>query len=91
MQKKILIISFYLPYPSRGGRKWAKFCKYLFKYNVDFRVLCKTFNDDKFSPWDNDIKDFEDKITRLRSDYFQPTYKKIIVDSVIKKNHFSFK
>lgn len=61
---KILIVSFYFPpYSKVGGRRWAKHCKYLYKSDIYFKVIAGDF--DGASPWDRDIKLFEDRIIRV--------------------------
>jgi len=59
--KNVLIISYTFP-PSNGigGRRWAKFAKYLTKNNINTTILTIKNSDGKeTSPWDNDIKDFD--------------------------------
>lgn len=66
-KKNLLIISFHFPpYPKVGGRRWAKFAKYLTRKGYNVHVLCAGFEEDKASPWDQDIITFSDNITRLK-------------------------
>lgn len=64
MPKKVLIVSYIFPPKSGiGGRRWAKFSKYLNRLDVDLKVL--TFqkkNDSIFSNWSKDIVEYENKI-----------------------------
>jgi glycosyltransferase involved in cell wall biosynthesis len=57
--KDILIISYvFPPYPGIGGRRWAKFAKYLAKRNIRVHVICaqnpfeteSIYSDDVISP-----------------------------------------
>ena len=60
----VLVVSFYFPpYQKVGGRRWAKHCKYLKRENVDFKVLAGNFAGR--SPWENDVKSYASKITRI--------------------------
>ena len=81
VSKSILIISFYFPpYPKVGGRRWAKFAKYLNRMGIDSHVLCLTMNQDKKSPWDKDIIEYKEKVHRIKKDYIPPYFKRPIVD-----------
>jgi glycosyltransferase involved in cell wall biosynthesis len=56
--KDILIISYvFPPYPGVGGRRWAKFSKYLAKKNIRVHVICSQNPFDTESIYCNDIKD----------------------------------
>lgn len=58
MQKKdILIINFaFPPFPGIGGRRWAKFVKYLSHTNIfNIHVLGAKNNTNKISNWNNDV------------------------------------
>lgn len=57
MKKKVLIISFvFPPYPGIGGRRWAKFSKYLTELQTDVFVLaCENPFPNK-SEWTKDIE-----------------------------------
>jgi len=64
--KSILIISFFFPpFPRVGGRRWAKFAKYLIRNGYNVTVLCAKYDNHDKSPWDNDIKEFENNIVRI--------------------------
>ena len=62
----ILVVSYYFP-PFEGvaSRRWAKYSKYLNRLNHNVNILCNEFNGT--SPWDEDIKSFEDKVTRVKT------------------------
>lgn len=68
--KNVLIISHTFP-PSNGigGRRWAKFAKYLFRVGVDIKVIAVSSKQKTASFWDKDIIEFEDKVIRLESNY----------------------
>lgn len=77
--KSILIISFYFPpYPKVGGRRWAKFAKYLNRMGIDSHVLCLTMNQDKKSPWDKDVIDYKDKVHRIKKKYLPPYFRRSV-------------
>lgn len=76
MPKNVLIVSYIFPPKSGiGGRRWAKFSKYLNRMDIDLKVL--TFqkkNDSNFSNWSKDIVEYENKIERIKP--IQPYYLK---------------
>lgn len=56
MNKNILIISYtFPPYPGVGGRRWAKFAKYLTKLGYTVHVICSENPFNKESEWLKDI------------------------------------
>jgi len=78
---KTLIINYAFP-PNEGvgGRRWAKFCKYMHKAKEDFVVVCKRPVDSVVqSKWQIDAENFIDKIT-----FFDCGY-----PSVLEQNEFS--
>jgi glycosyltransferase involved in cell wall biosynthesis len=79
---KILILNYaFPPNPGVGGRRWAKFCKYLHKSNIDFIVVCKKPNPKlEQSIWTKDVETFKDKIKYV--DFGYPT--------ILESNKFSF-
>lgn len=65
MKPAILVISFYFPpYPRVGGRRWAKHVKHLLRQGEEVFVITGDFPG-MASPWDDDIRDYTDRITRL--------------------------
>jgi glycosyltransferase involved in cell wall biosynthesis len=78
---KILILNYaFPPNDGVGGRRWAKFCKYIDRAEKDFIVVCKkptSFN--KNSKWTDDTTDFRNKIKFF--DFGYPT--------VLEKSEFS--
>lgn len=55
--KKILIVSFtFPPYSGVGGRRWAKFAKYLKRAGHNIEVIAGVSGFDKNSPWIKDIE-----------------------------------
>lgn len=61
MKKKILIISYtFPPNDGIGGRRWAKFAKYLFRKGVDIRVISTELNAKVNGLWSNDIVELKD-------------------------------
>ncbi len=62
-KKKVLIISYTFPPKSGiGGRRWAKFAKYLAKMDYLVYVICAKHNNSKESEWFSDVKDKRIKI-----------------------------
>lgn len=60
----ILIVSFYFPpYDKVGGRRWAKHYKYLHRNGIQAFVLTGQFSGQ--SPWDKDIKPWQDHVFRI--------------------------
>ena len=88
MNEKILIISYHFPpFPGVGGRRWAKFAKYLKLFGYDPYILSVTRNVDigEITPWDNDIKLYEKNIYTLYKDESKPYYKKKLPYNIIEK------
>ena len=74
MKANSLFILFYFPPFARvGGRRWAKYLKYLYRQNHNFKVLAGDYK--TTSPWDKDITEYESRIIwrgvgRLRLEAF---------------------
>jgi len=67
---KILIISFtFPPKPGVGGRRWAKFAKYLYKKGSEFSVITSENHENSESNWTQDTISFLDKIHVINSGY----------------------
>lgn len=82
----ILIISYYFPpYPKVGGRRWAKFAKYLHRKGHFVSVLCLSFIQDIESPWDNDIIEYKNEVHRIKKSYDRPFHQKKIPQNIIEK------
>jgi len=64
MGRKVVIIAYTFP-PAKGigGRRWAKFAKFLVRLGVDVKVI--SFSDGSGSSWTEDIKEFENQIIKL--------------------------
>lgn len=70
MNKKVLIICYtFPPYPGIGGRRWAKFAKYLNRQGVDVAVIAAKKSLNSRSLWEKDIQEFVNKIDFLPSHY----------------------
>ena len=70
MKKKVLIICYtFPPYNGIGGRRWAKFAKYLEHDNCDVSVIAAKKQDTSQSPWTKDISSYQDNINYLDADY----------------------
>ena len=67
MVANILIVSYYFPpHKSIGGKRWAKFSKYLQRKNNVYVITSKT-DENSSSPWDQDVKELE--VFQLPSNY----------------------
>lgn len=72
-RKSVLIISYvFPPYPGIGGRRWAKFAKYLCREGHRVHVLCAENPLYQESPWKKDTEAYAGKITRLPPAYPSP-------------------
>jgi len=57
MKKRILLISYnFPPYPGIGGRRWAKFAKYLKQSGDELHVICSENPFSVDSEWTADVK-----------------------------------
>lgn len=79
-----LFICFYFPPFNRvGSRRWAKHIKYFNKNNQLFHVLAGGFKG--ASSWDEDVIEFENKITRIPVEIFYPYYKQQLPSHLFEK------
>lgn len=84
MKLKTLFICFYFPPFNRvGGRRWAKHLKYFQKFGEDFFVLAGDY--DTKSPWDDDIKSYQEKIMRVPVSIYSPYYKRLLPKNTLQK------
>lgn len=66
--KRILIVSYtFPPYHGVGGRRWAKFAKYLKKAGHHIQVISAISGTQKNSPWTNDVNEIP--VTFIPSGY----------------------
>jgi hypothetical protein len=78
----VVIVSFtFPPYGGIGGRRWAKFSKYLFREGLDLRVIAAKRDLNTQSDWTGDIKEYSGRI-----EYLEDFYPKIL--SRLPKNIF---
>jgi len=55
--KKILIVNYgFPPNDGIGGRRWAKYCKYLLKLGYQIHVIQAEYHTSKQSPWAKDVE-----------------------------------
>ncbi len=82
----ILVISYYFPPFQRvGGRRWAKHCKYLNRMGVNMQVLAGDFINST-SAWDDDIKEYQDLVTRVQLNRSNvPYFKKTLPQNFLNK------
>src|SRR5476651_2626409 len=84
-ENKLLVISYYFPPFKRvGGRRWAKHVKYLNRLGFNTFVLAGEFLNST-SPWDNDIVEYADKITRVPITIYYPYFKRILPKNIAQK------
>lgn len=70
MSHKVLLVSFvFPPSPDIGGRRWAKFSKYLHRKGYDVRVISNEVGNTEQSDWDHDVEELKGQITRIPSGY----------------------
>ncbi len=75
-KNNILILSYFFPPCNKvGGRRWAKFGKYLTKDGYNISVVCVNTPFNGECPWNNDINDYKDQITRLPYFEHRPYYR----------------
>lgn len=68
--KQILLISYtFPPYPGIGGRRWAKFAKYLAKQGYIVNVICAKNPFRETSLWQDDVQHENIRICELDSNY----------------------
>lgn len=68
--KKILIISYtFPPAPGIGGRRWAKYGKYLHRNGFDISVIAAKNKNTKKSPWLKDIEEINGRIKYINFPY----------------------
>jgi len=54
-QRILLVSQTFPPYKGIGGRRWAKFAKYLHASGNEVQVICADLHAEKNSPWKNDV------------------------------------
>lgn len=63
-KRKILLLSYtFPPTPGIGGRRWAKFCKFLTKENIEFHVIHSNKSSYGGDFWRNDVENNPNIIT----------------------------
>lgn len=69
-KKKLLIVCFtFPPYSGIGGRRWAKFAKYLYRNNVDVSIIGAKKKHYNNSQWNQDTDDYIDNVSFIDSNY----------------------
>ena len=73
--KKVLIIAYtFPPAAGIGGRRWAKFAKYLTNKNIEIKVIAAKNQTNSISNWNNDITKLNDKTS-----YINPGFTKHLI------------
>lgn len=76
MAKNILIVSYFFPPCNKvGGRRWAKFGKYLNEKAYNISVVAVNVPFEGTCPWENDIENYKTTITRLPYIEHRPYYR----------------
>lgn len=90
MSKKVILLISYVfpPYPGIGGRRWAKFSKYLSNIGYEVNVIHaeNTFNDS--SLWASDVKSPDIICYPIKS--FYPTILSVYPKTLIQKLNYRF-
>jgi glycosyltransferase involved in cell wall biosynthesis len=87
--KNILIICYsFPPNPGVGGRRWAKFAKYLSKNNYNVHVVSNFNTSQKISEWVKDVK--LDDITIHEQQVFYPNIFNAVPKTVFEKFNYRF-
>jgi glycosyltransferase involved in cell wall biosynthesis len=74
--RNILILSYFFPPCNKvGGRRWAKFAKYLVENGHAVHVICVDIPVSGSCPWEKDIERYKNNIVRLPYIEHRPYYK----------------
>lgn len=82
-QKKVLLVVYaFPPFPGIGGRRWAKFAKYLKRADIPVEVVCARYTGEKKSQWTRDVQniirhEIDDKKGRIISSIPESLIEKI--------------
>ena len=75
VDKKVIIVCFtFPPVPGIGGRRWAKFSKYLLRNNIDVQVVTANQSYKKPSDWTNDITELKSQKRINNFDFNYPHF-----------------
>ncbi len=75
VKKNILILSFFFPPCNKvGGRRWAKFAKYLHRLNYGVYVIAIDYPYYKNCPWEKDVLVYKENIYRIPYIEHRPFY-----------------
>jgi len=73
LENKVLIVSHtFPPAPGVGGRRWAKFAKYLLKSGFDVFVFTSKYSGKEHSLWSNDVNE------KLKIYYYKNSYPSVL-------------
>jgi glycosyltransferase involved in cell wall biosynthesis len=74
--RNILILSYFFPPCNKvGGRRWAKFAKYLVKNGHSVHVICVDVPFSGSCPWEKDTEEYKNSIIRLSYIEHRPYYR----------------
>jgi glycosyltransferase involved in cell wall biosynthesis len=89
-RKRILIISYiFPPHPGIGGRRWAKFAKYLSREGFEVHVLCAKSRDKEQSVWIDDVIGDSNIQVHYINSFFPKVFTKIPT-SILQKLFYRF-
>ncbi|MFT5228191.1 MAG: glycosyltransferase involved in cell wall biosynthesis [Urechidicola sp.] len=75
MNRIVILTYTFPPSPAIGGRRWAKFAKYLDRAGHDVFVLASDLDKDESSPWSEDI---EVLISKSKVEYLKNGYPEVL-------------
>ncbi len=74
MRKALIVCFTFPPFSGIGGRRWAKFAKYLHRQGVDLAIVAADKRTNSNSEWIHDISEYASNIS-----YFKPPYPKVLM------------
>lgn len=67
---RLVVVSYtFPPVAGIGGRRWAKFCKYLYRQGADFKVIAAEKKVSDPSPWLADTLEYQDRLLWIDDNY----------------------
>lgn len=69
MNKTVIVCYTFPPFPGIGGRRWAKFAKYLYRNDAEIRIIAAKKGPHDPSTWLSDITEYTGLVDYLPSGY----------------------
>jgi glycosyltransferase involved in cell wall biosynthesis len=90
-KQSLVIVSYYFPpFPRVGGRRWAKFVKYLVRNGWQVQVVAGDFPGSS-SPWDKDVLSYKAQIHRVELKSLDvPFFKRKLPKNILEKFRWKF-